>query len=444
MKRMYLIVFLVFMFSACSRNSSKSADMTDTVSVSIIHPIMEKLDNDLNSFGTISYKTKNDVTSEVSGTVISFFVKEGDYVQENQLIAQLSNIQLEIQKEQYLSSLDSANASVEVATANLHESEMAVESRLLSLQKTDITIRQKELELEMERNNLAKKRDINKLGGITDTALEQLQLQVKSMEAELEILKKEKEISLLGLRDEDLLSAGYEISSDPNEKRQQLIELNTQTARSQLITAKAQYSQAEQQLRAVKRLLDELTIKAPSKGIIGGKYYENGEYIKENEKIVTLIDTENVYAVFYIQEQDMVNFQNGNSLSVSIPSLHFTYDSVIDEISPIADAQSGNFSVKSLIPNEKSVIKPGMFVKCSLKRDDQKKYLKIPESALVFDNGDKAKIYCVSNKHLVQKSIEKKDHKNGFVWIQSGITEKDVIVNNPSPFLREGQNVTTM
>ena len=81
--------------------------------------------------------------------------------------------------------------------------------------------------------------------------------------------------------------------------------MNTRTAKAQVASAKAQLDSAEQQLKSVELLLEQLTIKSPVSGIVGQKYYENGEYVKENEKILTLIDTSSVDAVIYIQEKEL-------------------------------------------------------------------------------------------------------------------------------------------
>ena len=89
----------------------------------------------------------------------------------------------------------------------------------------------------------------------------------------------------------------------------------------------------EQQLKSVELLLEQLTIKSPVSGIVGQKYYENGEYVKENEKILTLIDTSSVDAVIYIQEKDIVNFSIGTQVNIEIPSLNKNVKSTISEIS---------------------------------------------------------------------------------------------------------------
>jgi len=62
------------------------------------------------------------------------------------------------------------------------------------------------------------------------------------------------------------------------------IELNTKSRKAQIAAAEANLKSAKQQLKSLNILINELYIKSPDNGIIGQKYYENGEYIKQNEK----------------------------------------------------------------------------------------------------------------------------------------------------------------
>ena len=73
----------------------------------------------------------------VEGTVKELYAKEGEFVKKGQSLAQLRNIQLETQKEQYESSVESAKAALEMAQSDLREQEFNVKTRLLSIQKQE-------------------------------------------------------------------------------------------------------------------------------------------------------------------------------------------------------------------------------------------------------------------------------------------------------------------
>ena len=395
----------------------------------------------ITSFGTVTYNSKNDVTSLESGTLVYFPINEGDFVRAGQVIARLKNVQLEFQKEQYENALESARASLAVAKNELREEELAVESRIISLEKSALAIMQRELELEAEQETLRNKTELNQIGGVTDAALKQLRIQEKSSQTELAILKKEREIACLGLRDVDLIDAGYAVPEDAMQKKQLLVKLNTKSTVTKIEALQAEVRNAETSLAAINKLIDELTIHSPITGIVGAKQYENGEYVEQNKSIATIMDTSSVFAVVYIQEKDAVNYALGSEIDIELPSLNKTIRSIISEISPIADPQSGNFSVKAAIQNSDGAIKPGMFVKCSLQQKGTAECCKMPASALVSNNGGTGTVFCVHNNFAVLKTVAIAAQKDGYVWISSGLRSGETVIDNPSPFLKEGQSV---
>ncbi len=438
-KNSLLAVCIFFLFS-CNENKKKELDVEKTF-VNVVEVKNKILDNTLNNFGSVTYKSKNDVTNLVAGTITNLNVKEGEYVKKGQILCVLRNVQMEQEKKQYESSLESALAALDIQQNNLRDEKMAVRSRLLSLDKAKLNIKQKELELESQRKDYESQKKLHEVGGITDVELEKMEINLKSSETDIDILKKEFEISSLGLRDEDLIFNGVTPATNENDKIKQIIELNTRSAVSQVSAAQAQVDAAKQQLESINTLLNELIIKAPVSGVVGTKYYENGEYVKENEKVLTLIDISSVYVAFYVQEQDMVNFELGTPITLEVPSVNKNLKSVIDEISPIADSQSGNFAVKTIVENKDGKLKPGMFVKCSILKGAQLEYPCVAESVLISNNEKNARVFCVVNNLVVIKSIEIKAHKDGLLWIESGISSGDILIKKPSPFLKEGQYV---
>lgn len=438
---LFLLPLLFLTLFSCKE---KQAVVSNSISekVSIVEAKKEKYVEELNSFGSITYNTKNDVTSLESGQIYYFPFKEGDYVKKGQVIARLKNVQLDFQKEEYENALTSANANLAIEKNSLREGKLSVESKMLSLESDLLNIQQKELELKQFQENLKNKIELHDIGGVTDSQIKQLQLEEKSQITNIEILKKQYEISSLGMRDADLIEEGYTVPQDENEKKKLLIDLNTKSIVTRIEAAEAEVRNAETSLAAINRLLEELIIKAPISGIIGVKNFEPGEYVESNAAIATIIETSSVYALIYLQEKDVVNYSIGTQLKIEIPSLDKSYTSQINEISPIADTQSGNFAVKASIKNNNDLIKPGMFVKCSIINNVQDEYIRLPESVLLYKNENSGTIFAVKNNLVVQKKIEIRASKDGFIWISSGISERDMIINNPSPFLKEGQSVS--
>ena len=435
-------VFITFCIFSC-KNEELINENFDSMVVEVKEAKKEIFDDSLNNFGTITYKSKTDLTSQTGGRITGLKITEGSYVKKGDVIAVLENVQLEIKKIEAEISLESAESALEAKRSRLNDERLSIESRMLNLEKTDLSIKQKEMELETNKNNLEDSITLHKMGGITDAELEKMKLSVASQQTDIALLKKEKEISLLGLRDIDLIKNGICPSEDEEEKKEQFFLLNLQSYMAELRSMEASVKNARQELDAINKMIDELTIRSPITGYVASKYYENNEYIRENEKLATIIDTDTVYALFYVQEQDMVNFSLGTKLVLNLPSLNKSVNGKIDEISAIADLASGNFAVKALLDNPKGLIKPGMFVRCSIQKGEKSYYICLPETCLASTDERKRQVYCIFQGKAVLHDIEVLACRNGKIWIKDGLKEGQLVIDRPSPFLKEGQNVVS-
>ena len=428
------------------KKSSLTANEEKILSVEKVEVLSSKLLQDISSFGTISYSGKNDVTVQVEGILKKLHVKEGDKVHAGQVLAQVENIQLEIQRQQGETAVNSAEAGVNLAKTRLEEGRLAVESSLLNLEKLYLQLEHQQLELEEAQLELEKQKKLLELGGITEAAYRSQQVALEGQRATYEIACKELESQSLGFRDQDLLEQGIEPAQDLMLRRQQLIDLNTRTLAAELVSAQASLDSAKKNLHSIQELMSHLVILSPKSGVVAAKYFEQGEFLAENEKLLTIMDVNQVHAVFSIQEQDIGYFQTGSAVEVEVPALGLKTMAPVAEISPMADPQSGNFTLKSYLSNENETIKPGMFVKCLLPRDSQQ-YPAIPESALVTEQGSKkgeswtGAVFLVHENRAIKQEVALLEKADGKVWISQGLTEGQWVVDNPSPFLKEGQNI---
>ncbi len=441
--KIYITALLCMLACLCACPSYRAYEAADAPKpdFSLVQASNKKFDNDLACFGSIAIRTKNDITVRVQGIINNVFVKEGSLVTAGQAIASLQNVQLEIQKEQYENALRSGRAALAMAEARLEEASLAVEGRYIAMDKKRLELEQLELELAEEQEILKSKKDLYELGGITEAAYRNLQLSRAAKEAGISILKKEMEISELGLRDIDLLNAGLEIPEDYAKKKRAIILLNTRSAEAELVSARAALANAEKSLDSIMRLISDLTVRSATNGTIAAIYFQKGEHVSEYEKLATVMDSSRLFAIFYIQEEDITGFEIGSPMTIEIPSLKKTIHSELEEISPLADPQSGNFIVKAVLENADLSIKPGMFAKCVIPRKNEEYYPVIPESALVKVGNSEGSVFCASNGFAVLKTVQLFAIKDGFAWIKNGLSEGETLVDKPSPFLKEGEKI---
>ncbi|MDR3311797.1 MAG: efflux RND transporter periplasmic adaptor subunit [Spirochaetaceae bacterium] len=434
-------MLLPAVLGGCRRTGRESPGESSPAEVRTVIAREQRYIEELVSFGTIAFKTKNDVTAQVEGTLGEMLVKEGDGVSSGQILGRLQNGQLEIQEEQTRISLEQAQAALSLAKTKLRDTICGIESRLLSVERHGLLIRQKEIEAEKMRIDLEKSKKLLDLGGVTPAAYGAQELACRAALNELEVMRKERTISALSLTAEDLHRAGIVPEDDPAQLHSQIIDLNTRGITAEINAAESALRNARKSLDTVTILLAALTLRTPAEGVVGARYYETGEFVRQNERVFTVMDTGEVYAVIPIQEQDLGYIAPGGPVTVEIPSLGETLAARIDEISPIADPQSGNFSIKALLGNQEARLKPGMFVRCVLPRSESLAAVVIPESAAASQTAEGAVVFSVRSGVAVRRTLPVHARKDGLLWVREGLDAGEMVIDHPSPFLRDGEGV---
>jgi RND family efflux transporter MFP subunit len=405
---------------------------------------LEKYKQDLASFGALAFKTKTDVTATVEGTLVELPVEEGSAVRAGALLARLENVQLEMRKRQAESALASARSSLELAQARLYEGRLQVEARVLSIEKAGIQIRQKEYEVAELESTFAKKKSLLAIGGTTDDEVNSLLISLNAQKSALAAQRKDIEIQLIGLRDEDLAVRGLPAPKSEEERKETIVILNTESLKAEVEVALSQLDSAKVDLDSLAAMRGELELRAPSSGIVGALYAERGEHLQQNAKAMTLINTDEVYAVFPVQESEANQLREGMPVDLSIDA--YKGESLvakIDLIAPVIDAQTGAVTVKALLRNPAMRLRPGMFARARIDLGRSRDVVKLPASAIAQKKGTRAKIFESVNGRAFLKEIELGRELDGAFIVEKGLGPGEIVIDSPSPLLKEGEDVET-
>lgn len=438
------IFTIIFLSIVIAKRKNEKSTESDFITVSTSKTKFQKLSVPIETFGSVIYKTKNEITNIVEGTVIKKNVKEGDYVKKGQVLYELKNLELEIQHSQYQNQLNSAEANLDLSKAKLKEEEQLVKAKLIEIENKNRKIDQIVLNLNRLKEKLETNTQLNKLGGITDQSIKDMNDEITILESDLLIEKKELEKISLGFTTKDLENEGIIPSSDNNELILQIINLNTKIPQADLKVAAAEVENNKKNILLIEKLLDDLIIRSPLNGIIGQMNFEEGEYIEQNKAVALIMDVSTCYASMNIQENNIYNISLGSKTSITIPSINKTFNSTISDISPIADNTTGMFNIKASFPNLDNIAKPGMFIKCSIENNDKRDFIIIPESALININKENAECFLVKKNIALKQPVIIETIKNGQVYIKTGLSADQIIINNPTSNIKEGTYVKTL
>jgi HlyD family secretion protein len=439
--RVALALAAALVIGACAREK-QVVSPDERVPVTTIVVKEESVPREISCFGTITFLRKIDLSATVDGTVARIFVKEGQSVREGQNLLTLKNVQLELRRQQALSGIDSARSSLDLAQAKLWEGELAVEARQVAVQRTELEREQKRLEVEDAAQTLANKEELSKVGGVTAEALSAVRLRLLAARNEYAMIEKDLISRRIGLRDEDLQREGLIPAVDPTVRTRQLVQLNTKTLRAEVEVTRARYESARRELEASEELLKALAIDAPAPGIVGAKYVEQGEYVAQNGKLLTLMDTKSVYAALSVQESEMPLLQEGMPARLSVDALSSQpLAGRVDSISPTADPQTGAFLVKAALPNASGKLRPGMFVRATIAYEKPRMSLVVPEKCIFQKKGTSAQVFSVVNGKAFIRQVTLGRDVGGSFSAEKGLAKGDLLIEAPPPTLREGMNV---
>ena len=118
---------------------------------------------------------------------------------------------------------------------------------------------------------------------------------------------------------------------------------------------------AKIQLAAAEVRLKEKTIRAPLSGIVVKKYKEAGEAVDRVEKLLDVVNIDQVYVQSYLAPKLMQSMKQDAEIPVRFPVIGSQdFIGKVSFIDPRIDAGSGLFRVKVLIDNKDHHIKAGM------------------------------------------------------------------------------------
>ena len=127
------------------------------------------------------------------------------------------------------------------------------------------------------------------------------------------------------------------------------------------LEAKTDLELAQLQMEAKKVALQEKTIRAPLDGIVVKKYKEPGESVAREEKLVDIVNIDQVNARFYLPPNLRKSVKEQEVVPVKIGDLDgVEFKGKITYIDPRNDAASGLVQVWVEIENKEHRIKPGM------------------------------------------------------------------------------------
>jgi RND family efflux transporter MFP subunit len=438
------LLFIVSVLFSCAKNKAQEAEKPP-IPVRIVAVTTRETAEELKGFGSLSFLKKFELVSPVEGVLDVLNFREGDSIVKGDLVGVLKNPQVNLTARRAEDAWSQARAAVDLSAARLREGEFSVEARLLENEKSGEELAQALKMIEEEGRKNLNREILFEAGGLSEEAIREERFRLASAEAQILIMEKELEIRRVGLREEDLAAAGILVPVDRDELRRALVMMATSALRAEASAARANLEAASREMESCRYMETELQIRSPGPGIVGARYVEEGERVKRDDRIITIMDTGSLYAIFPVPEAEALKLKKGMPARISSGGEE-SYEGKVDLVSPQADNQSFTFMVRILLDSGcENTLKPGMFARIYIPMEEPRKMTVIPEAALAAKKESSGKVFTVQRGNAVsEKNVTLGVLLGNEREIVSGLAPGEVVVLGPDRSLREGAYVSML
>ncbi len=392
-------------------------------------------EGDVSANGYIVADRSTSVASVRSGRLVELNVREGDIVQEKEIVARIQYDDLE-------ADLTHAELRSKAATARVKEMAADAEAARLLLPRLEAEIETQErlmaeakeradrLERDVERNRpLVESKRIGK--GEWD----KIQADARAAREAVAAIASRKRVS----------EAARTAWHGTIEKR----EAAEAVARADLATAK----QAEAQARIE---LEKTIIRAPFKGLVIRKDAEVGEVIaptgagNSRGSVATIVDPTSFEVQVELSERRILRVAEGDNAIIFLDADPDTgWPGSVRKIWPRADRSKGTIELRVVFDERPEVLRPDMAARVVFKgREDaapdaaKPAYMTIPRSA-VRTRGDRTFVFVVEDGMAHRRDVVLGEDKGTAVVLVEGLEATDVFVLDPASDLEDGKRVRT-
>lgn len=187
--------------------------------------------------------------------------------------------------------------------------------------------------------------------------------------------------------------------------------------------------------------LDKKTICAPFAGHLGKRTINVGDYIQSGQKIVELVNRNQLKAEYSLPEQYLSQIKLGQQITITAASLPTNvFYGKVSFIAPSIDDQTHTIALQATVPNQHDILAPGLFVTIKQTLDAARPIILIPEQSLI-KTLDTATVFKVVNHQAKSVAVKVGDLKNGDIEIISGISKKDIVIVAGQNKVTDGDDV---
>lgn len=212
-----------------------------------------------------------------------------------------------------------------------------------------------------------------------------------------------------------------------------MFRVTSSTTDNQILNAQNSIADAVDARNDAVDLIADYRITAPISGTVSDVYIKALDNVGGTSAVVEISTTKDIELTFYVTESVVSFLSLGQSLDIISLSGEATGE--ITEISSVANAQTGLFTVKGRVVGD--ALMTGTSATVSYTDFSQKDALVIPFASVQFI-GNQAFVFVVEEGVAIKKEVQLSRYTADKVIVLDGLTTSDTIISSWSTQLRNG------
>lgn len=394
---------MVLAFGGCGKKKEAVKEKTDSaINVTVKKVERKTIENTVTYTGEIKAAESTSVSAKASGLAKAVYKELGDYVSAGETLVIIDDTD-------YRNAVNSAQAAVNSAQAAYNS--VVSGSAQQTKQQLETQLSAAKIEYNNAKTNYENQKVLYDGGAVSKTAYDAAVTRLDNAKLSLDSAQKNYDLTINVVLKESAESA------------------------------KANLNSAQVALASARSNLSNTVIKAPISGYISARNANRGQMISPGVEIFSIKATNTVEAEINVTESVIPNVKAGAGASVSIKSAELeNISGIITTVSPTKNAQTGMYSVRVSINNEKGKIKDGMFADVTLTLSKSADALVIPAEAVLEDSSGTRYVYVAEGEKARRTDIAEGIVTDEYIEVAKGVSEGDSIVVSGKEYLSEKNN----
>jgi multidrug efflux pump subunit AcrA (membrane-fusion protein) len=392
-RKIPVLISLVSVALSCTsrRDGTPAPEAAITVRIGSVHRIHTAQTVPV-SGSVVSGKDPSNVAFVVSGKVVEVGPREGDPVQQGQLLAR-------IDPADYALAVEAAEAQVAAARAVLDKADSPVRPEVL----------------------------------------EQARIAFERAQDEYRRMKELFDSKSLAPNDFHKFEAAYRVAG------QRYAEAQAGAQKEDRAQAQAVYNQAVAAGGLARKHLEDATLHSPLTGFVSSRSLQVGEIASPGRPVFQIVELDPVEITVGVPETDIHLVRLGQTAAVQVPAAPGEFfEGTVRLINVAADPTTRTYMVRIRVPNRKHALRVGMIAEAQIRSESMLDAMTVPGESVVHDpqGATVVFVYFPGQKRVYSKRVDTGTVYGREIQIKSGLAGDESVVLAGQDRLRDGVAVT--